>query len=116
MSKREAAYPRQVLTRERTVLIVALLVLAVIYAFGYYHHVRRQRQYTLVVKELTVKVSINHADLHELQSLPGIGPALATKIIEYRDRYNGFTTLESLKKVKGIGEKKYAKILPFISL
>ena len=107
---------KQAFTRERIVLIVALLVLAVVYAFGYYTHARRQRQCTLVVEELSKKVSINNADCYELQSLPGIGPALAAKIIDYRDRNNGFPALESLKNVKGIGEKKYAKVLPFISL
>jgi competence protein ComEA len=109
-------HPEQMITRERIILIVAVTVLAIVYAVGFYQHARWQRQYALVVEELTMKISINDASQGELQSLPGIGPAIADKIIEYRDRNGGFSTLEALKKVKGIGEKKYEKILPFITL
>ena len=56
------------------------------------------------------KVNINKADLTELQLLPGIGPAYAMRIMEWR-RLNGkFKTAEDLLEVKGIGPKRLEKI------
>jgi len=49
-------------------------------------------------------VDINTADLDELQTLDGIGPALAGRIIEYREAHGPFQSVEGLLEVKGIGE------------
>ena len=62
------------------------------------------------------RVSINTADLEELDSLEGIGPSLAQAIIDYRQKEGGFKELEELMEVKGIGENKFAKIKEDISL
>lgn len=61
-------------------------------------------------------ISINNATIEELCTLPGIGPAMAERIIEYRKTYNGFNNIEDLLNVKGIGTKKYEKIAPYICL
>jgi len=61
-------------------------------------------------------VNINTAGLKELESLPGIGPSIARNIIEYREKNGLFTKKEELKKVTGIGEKKYEEIIEFISI
>jgi len=58
----------------------------------------------------SVKVNINTADAATLQSLNGIGPATAQKIIDYRKASGGFKSIEELKNVSGIGEKKFAAI------
>lgn len=58
------------------------------------------------------KVSINNASTSELESLPNIGSATATKIISARP----FHSLEDLKKVQGIGEKTYDKLIALIEL
>lgn len=50
-------------------------------------------------------IDINRADPEELQMLPGIGPVLAKKIIDYRDKNGYFSTVQDLIKVKGIGPK-----------
>jgi competence ComEA-like helix-hairpin-helix protein len=55
-------------------------------------------------------LDVNHASLRELISLPGIGPALATRIIEYRERAGPFSRIEDLIKVKGIGPAKLERI------
>ncbi|MDI9636939.1 ComEA family DNA-binding protein [Kamptonema cortianum] len=55
-------------------------------------------------------VSINSASQTELESLPGIGPTLATRIIEYRTVNGGFRSIEDLMQVKGIGQKLYDRI------
>ena len=55
-------------------------------------------------------VSINQAGAEELDTLPGIGPALAQAILEYREENGGFSTLEELMEVPGIGEKVFSKL------
>lgn len=61
-------------------------------------------------------VNINTATKEELDTLPGIGPATAQKILDYRNEHGNFQTLDDLKNVKGIGETKFAKIQDKISL
>ena len=61
-------------------------------------------------------VSINKADLDELQTVRGIGPSLAERIVQFRGDNGGFKTLEQLKEVKGIGDVKFEKIKSQLSL
>ena len=56
------------------------------------------------------KVNINTATLNELDSLPGIGPSTAQKIIDYREKNGNFEKIEDLQNVKGIGDAKYEGI------
>ena len=53
-------------------------------------------------------VNINTADAERLQSLKGIGPALAQRIIEYREQNGAFKTIDDIKNVRGIGDKRFA--------
>jgi competence protein ComEA len=55
-------------------------------------------------------VNINTADEKALDSLPGVGPAMAKRIIEYRETEGAFQSIEDIKKIKGIGETKFAKL------
>lgn len=55
-------------------------------------------------------VNINTADSETLQRLPGVGPATAERIIEYREQKGRFTAPEELMEVRGIGPKKFAKM------
>lgn len=72
----------------------------------------------LVIPEIreTRLISINSAPIKELILLPGIGTALAERIIAYREEHGGFRTMEELMKVSGIGQVKYERIKEFISL
>lgn len=62
------------------------------------------------------KVNINTATVQELDSLKGIGPAIAQRIIDYREAHGSFKNLEDLKKVSGIGDKKFADLKDSICL
>ena len=56
------------------------------------------------------KVNINTANQSELDSLPGIGPSIAQRIIEYREENGNFQKIEDLQNVKGIGDAKFSDI------
>ena len=60
-------------------------------------------------------VNINTADESELISLPGIGPATAKKIIDYRENNGAFIEIEDIKKVRGIGQSKFENMKDFIT-
>jgi competence ComEA-like helix-hairpin-helix protein len=55
-------------------------------------------------------ININQATALELQKIPGLGPVLSRRVIEYRKAHPFFKTISDLEKVKGIGKKK-AKII-----
>jgi competence protein ComEA len=58
----------------------------------------------------TEKINLNSATVEQLQSLPGIGPATAKTIVEYRTKAGKFNRIEEIINVKGVGEKKFQKI------
>ncbi len=62
------------------------------------------------------KVDLNSASKSELMSLPGIGEAMAERIMLHRDEKGKFKTINELRKIKGIGEKKFEKLKPHIEV
>jgi competence protein ComEA len=56
------------------------------------------------------KVNLNTATVEQLQVLPGVGPALAKAIVDYRAKAGKFSKIEELLNVKGVGEKKFQQI------
>jgi competence protein ComEA len=61
-------------------------------------------------------VSLNTADLAALDTLPGVGPVLAQRILDWRAEHGRFTSVEELGEVTGIGDKLYAQIRPKVTL
>jgi competence ComEA-like helix-hairpin-helix protein len=62
------------------------------------------------------RLNLNTADYAELLRLPGIGPVLARRIIDYRDRHGPFAAIDSLLQVSGIGEVKLEKLRPHMHI
>lgn len=69
---------------------------------------------SIAASPVTGLININTATSSELQNLPGIGSSTAEKIISDRNANGSFKTIEDLKRVNGIGDKKFEKIAPLI--
>lgn len=69
-----------------------------------------------ITKNQNTKVNINTATQTELETLPGIGPSTASKIICYRKENGKFKSIEEIKKVSGIGDSKFKKIKELIKV
>jgi len=67
-------------------------------------------------KPASGRLDVNRATAAEFETLPGIGPVLARRIVEYRRANGPFHTLEQLKQVKGIGAKKFEKVRPLLTM
>jgi len=62
------------------------------------------------------KININTALSGDIMLLPGVGEVTAERIIAFREKNGGFKKIEQLMDVKGIGEKKFEKLKPFITI
>lgn len=65
---------------------------------------------------VTTPVDLNAATEADLVRLPGIGPVIAKRIVEYREVNGPFKQLRDLRRVKGIGAKTYEKIAPLVKI
>ncbi len=61
-----------------------------------------------------LSIDLNRANATELEKLPGIGPVLAQRIVEFRNNNGKFKRAEDLLLVRGIGQKRLADLLPYI--
>jgi competence protein ComEA len=66
------------------------------------------------VASTLLPLDLNTAVEADLVRLPGIGPVMAKRIVEYRQAHGPFKRLDELRKVKGIGAKTYAKLVPLL--
>jgi len=70
-------------------------------------HVKIERMASNKLLAFSIPLDLNRVSIEDLCLIPGIGESLAQKIITYRERRRGFRSVEELKNVNGIGEKKY---------
>lgn len=61
-------------------------------------------------------IDLNTCTAQELMTINGIGEVKANNIIEYRDYLGGYTSVEQIKNIKGIGDKVYEKISPYLTV
>jgi competence protein ComEA len=64
----------------------------------------------------TAKVNLNTATVEQLTTLPGVGPKLAARIVEYRQKAGSFRSTQELINVRGVGEKSFAKIEAWLTV
>ena len=89
-------------------LTISLIVGATLKFYGHFNAGNYE------VKTSMRKININEADLQDLVSIPGIGVKTARAIIEYRHKHGPFASIDEIKNVKGIGEKKFGRIKDYI--
>jgi competence protein ComEA len=61
-------------------------------------------------------VNVNTASAADFETLPGIGPKLAARIVDYRQKNGPFKKIEDLMNVQGLGEKNFLKLKPQLTL
>ncbi|MCW2545704.1 MAG: Soluble ligand binding domain protein [Mycobacterium sp.] len=59
-------------------------------------------------------VDLNSATLSDLDALPGIGPVLAQRIVDWRAQHGSFTSVDQLREVSGVGDAKFADLSPLV--
>lgn len=62
----------------------------------------------------TAPIGLNAATAEQLETLPGVGPVLARHILEYRTQHGGFRSVEDLRNVTGIGDRRFADLRPLV--
>ncbi|WP_329068334.1 ComEA family DNA-binding protein [Streptomyces sp. NBC_01429] len=59
-------------------------------------------------------LSLNTATLEQFDTLPGVGPVLAQRIVDYRTQHGGFRSVDELREVSGIGDRRFADLQPLV--
>jgi competence protein ComEA len=95
---------------QRTMAVV--LAVSAVLLCGY---TATDKQETIEAKPYKFRIDLNTATLGELQTLPGIGPALAESIVLYRDQHMPIRNIEEVLNVRGIGEKRYNAMKPYFA-
>ncbi|HZH34079.1 MAG TPA: helix-hairpin-helix domain-containing protein [Pyrinomonadaceae bacterium] len=77
---------------------------------------QKQRQTISTNKtfNLETAINLNTASVEEIEKLPGVGEDLARRIVEYRQINGRFRRPEELLLLRGVGEKKFQRVRPFI--
>jgi competence protein ComEA len=101
--------------RTATMLTFALLVSA-LSAVPLAHQSSKPTQNGSAAKAASAPININTATAAELETLPGVGPATAARILEYRQKNGPFKKIEDLMNVRGIGEKTFLTLKPMIAV
>ena len=68
------------------------------------------------VVQSAAPVNLNTATKAELEKLPGVGPSMAQRILDYRQKNGSFKKIEDLMNIQGIGEKSFLKLRPLITV
>lgn len=96
----------------RCVIVFVIFMLALTAGWWWTHPQPRR---TLHPDLAVLRIDINAAEAQELELLPGLGPQLALRIVEYRSEHGPFASSEDLLQVSGIGPKIMADLEPWIA-
>jgi competence protein ComEA len=100
----------------RNTWVAAALMAALVMGMGVRELEAAQGQTAKPAPTAEAPLDLNTATSADLQKLPGIGPALADRIIEYRQKNGSFKKVEELMNVQGIGEKSFLRLKPLVSV
>lgn len=95
-------------------ILAGLLVIAI--GIGVVRHIPGGKIELEPLSKTMLLVSLNKAGVDDLTRLPGIGPALAARVVAYRDSHGNFLAAESLLNVPGIGKSKLDDLKPYIEV
>ncbi len=105
-----------IISRSERHTVLALLIFGTLcLTFSYFQKILSDIE-TIEIEEKRVLININIATVGELERLPGIGPVFATKIVNYREDIGGYSSVEELKDIDGIGNKKFESIKDLVAI
>lgn len=104
------------LSKEAIILLVLAGLVCIGLTVGIVRHVNRGKVELITLSDAPLKIKLNQAGVEELCRLPGIGPGLASRIVDYRAKHGNFLASESLLNVPGIGQAKLAEIKPYLEV
>ena len=93
-----------------------VLIAALVITLGLVAHTGAAQDAARSTTAVSAPLNLNAATVAQLEALPGIGPATATRIVEYRKKNGAFKKVEDLMNVKGIGEKSFLKLKGLVTV
>lgn len=105
-----------ILTKEEKAILLIILISLVIGSFIYFLTSYKNQIKKENISTSQIYLNLNTATIDDLDKIPGIGKIIAQRIIEYREKNNGFKNIGELKYVKGISDKKLEKIKKYIKV
>jgi len=97
-------------------LLASVLACAVVVSAGVVRVARAATPQDKPSAAVSTPINLNVATAADLQKLPGVGAAMATRILEYRQKSGGFKKIEELMNVQGIGEKNFLRLKPLVTV